>query len=64
MVWWGGSRRISEVTLEQLPMGMGSRAPPISGYDNIHTSLLRNTIPSLRGIILCPDLQNGHNWMM
>ena len=63
-VWWGGSRRVSEFTIEHLHMGMCSRAPPMSGYDNIHTSPLRNTMPSWCGIILCPAFRNVHNCLI
>ena len=44
-VWCDGSRRISEVTLNQLCLGLCSRAPPMGGYDISHTSPLRKTTP-------------------
>ena len=63
-VWWGGSRRVSEVTIEHIRVGMCSRAPPMGGYDNIQTSLLRNTKPRRRGIIVLPDFRNGHDCLI
>ena len=63
-VWWGSISRVSEVTLENLHVGLCSRAHPMGGFDNIHTSPLRKTMPSLRGIILCPAFQNGHDFLI
>ena len=64
MVWWGGSRRISEVNLEHLRVGLCSRAPPMGGYDNSHTIPLRTAMPIWRGIIVCPALMNGRDFLM
>ena len=60
MWWWYGRRYISEVTLEHFHVGLCSRAPPMCGYENSHTSPLCNTIPSLYGIIVSPAFLNGH----
>ena len=63
-VWWVGSRHISEVTIEHLCVGLCSRAPPIGGHDNSHTSPLQNTTPSWRGITVCPAFYNGHDCLI
>ena len=63
-VWWGGSRHISEVTLEHLRVGLWSIAPPMGGYDNSHTSPLCNTTPRWCGIIVCPVFRNGHDCLI
>ena len=63
-VWWGGSRHISKVTLENLRVGLCSIAPPIGGYDNSQTSPLCNTTPRWRGIIVCPVFHNGQELLI
>ena len=63
-VWWGGSRRVSEVTLENLHLGQYSRAPLMGGYDNSHTRPLSTTMTILRGNIVRPVFWNGHNCLI
>ena len=60
-MWWGGSRHISEVTLEHLRVGLWYIALPMGGYDNSHTSPLSKPMPSWRGIIVCLAFQNGRD---
>ena len=63
-VWWGGSRQISEVTLEHLHVGMCYIAPPMGGHEKSHTSPLRKTMSRWRGIIVYPSIHNGHDCLI
>ena len=64
MVWWGGSRQISEVTLEHVRVGLCSIKLPMGGYENSHTIPLRKTTPRWRWIIVYPSFCNGHDCMI